>query len=77
VFDLNRKGGHLGFGLGPHYCVGAPLAKIEVQAALNALLDRFPNVHLDPERPLSFRYGARGFVQHGTEALPVLFNYTS
>jgi cytochrome P450 len=70
VFDLDRTAGHFGFGLGPHYCVGAPLARIEVQAALNALLDRFPRIRL--ERPLDFRYGARGFVQHGTEELPVL-----
>ncbi|MCE7006861.1 cytochrome P450 [Kibdelosporangium philippinense] len=73
VFDLDRQGGqHLGFGLGPHYCVGAPLARIEVRAALDALLDRFPRIRL--ERPLDFRYGARGFVQHGTEELPVLLN---
>ncbi|MEV4318785.1 cytochrome P450 [Actinocrispum sp. NPDC049592] len=70
TFDLDRRGsGHLGFGLGPHYCVGAPLARIETRAALKALFDRFPGVHLT--EPLSFRYGARGFVQHGTEALPV------
>ncbi|SMD24074.1 cytochrome P450 [Kibdelosporangium aridum] len=71
VFDLDRRGGqHLGFGLGPHYCVGAPLARIEVRAALDALLDRFPRIRL--ERPVEFSYGARGFVQHGTEELPVL-----
>lgn len=73
-FDLDRSAGHLGFGLGPHYCVGAPLAKIEVRAAVNALLDACPHLRLDPERELSFHYGARGFVQHGTEALPVLLS---
>jgi cytochrome P450 len=73
AFQLNRRGGaHLGFGLGPHYCAGAPLARIEVTAALNTLLDTYPDLRLDPEAPLSFRYGARGFVQHGTDALPVL-----
>lgn len=71
-FDLGRTTGNLGFGLGPHYCVGAPLAKIEARAALNAMLDRFPQLRLSPTEPLSFHYGARGFVQHGTEALPVL-----
>jgi cytochrome P450 len=71
-FDLGRTGGHLGFGLGAHYCVGAPLAKIEARAALTALLDAFPNLRLDPANPPSFHYGARGFVQHGTEALSVL-----
>jgi cytochrome P450 len=71
-FDLDRPGGHLGFGLGPHYCVGAPLARIEVRAALIALLATCPDVRLDPDSELSFSYGARGFVQHGTEALHVL-----
>ncbi|MEV4410792.1 cytochrome P450 [Catellatospora sp. NPDC049609] len=72
TFRLDRRGTHLGFGLGPHYCVGAPLARIEVTAALTALLDACPGLRLDPDTRLSFRYGARGFVQHGTEALPVL-----
>lgn len=72
LFDLNRHAAHLGFGLGPHYCVGAPLAKIEVCEALAALLEMFPNLRLDPIRSPTFRYGARGFVQHGTEALNVL-----
>lgn len=71
-FDLDRRGGHLGFGLGPHYCVGAPLARIEARAALTALLAACPDVRLDPDSPPSFYYGARGFVQHGTDALPVL-----
>ncbi|GHJ42957.1 hypothetical protein Cs7R123_02990 [Catellatospora sp. TT07R-123] len=72
TFRLDRRGTHLGFGLGPHYCVGAPLARIEVTAALTALLDTCPGLRLDPGAQLSFHYGARGFVQHGTEALPVL-----
>lgn len=72
VFDIDRRAAHLGFGLGPHYCAGAPLAKIEVTAAVTALLDAFPNLRLDPAHLLTFRYGARGFVQHGTEALHVL-----
>lgn len=71
-FDLDRGGGHLGFGLGPHYCVGAPLARIEARAALTALLAACPDIRLDPEAPPSFFYGARGFVQYGTESLPVL-----
>jgi cytochrome P450 len=72
TFDLDRGASHLGFGLGPHYCAGAPLARIEVRAAVEALLDTFPNLRLDPAHPPAFRYGARGFVQHGTDALTVL-----
>jgi cytochrome P450 len=71
-FDLDRGGGHLGFGLGPHYCVGAPLARIEARAALTALFAACPDIRLAPDSPPSFYYGARGFVQHGTETLTVL-----
>lgn len=72
TFDLGRRPAHLGFGLGPHYCAGAPLARIEVRAALAELLRRFPNLRLDPEHPPVFHYGARGFVQHGTDELHVV-----
>ncbi|WP_027345776.1 cytochrome P450 [Hamadaea tsunoensis] len=71
-FIMGRRGTHLGFGIGAHYCVGAPLARIEARAALSVLLDACPGLRLDPDRPLAFRYGARGFVQHGTDTLPVL-----
>jgi cytochrome P450 len=72
TFDLGRRPAHLGFGLGPHYCAGAPLARIEVRAALAELLRRFPNLRLDPEHPPAFHYGAREFVQHGTDELHVV-----
>ncbi|MCT2586616.1 cytochrome P450 [Actinophytocola gossypii] len=57
---------HLGFGAGIHYCVGAPLARVEVAAALSALTTRLPDLHLaaEPER--------RGeFVIRGFRTLPV------
>ncbi|SDJ27803.1 Cytochrome P450 [Actinokineospora alba] len=74
VFDVRRRPAQLGFGLGPHYCVGAPLARIEVRAAVDALLDGCPGLRLDPGQELTFRYGARGFVQHGTDAVPVVWS---
>jgi unspecific monooxygenase len=40
---------HLGFGAGPHYCLGAPLARLEVAAALGALCARLPRLELATE----------------------------
>ena len=64
--DPNR---HLAFGQGSHYCVGAPLARMEGQIAMNTLLRRFPNLRLTqaPER-LQWR---RGILLRGLESLPV------
>ncbi|MDV9189033.1 cytochrome P450 [Streptomyces sp. SR27] len=49
-FDIRRETrGHLAFGHGIHYCLGAPLARLEGRIALRTLLDRFPGLALDPE----------------------------
>ncbi|MCX6489272.1 MAG: cytochrome P450 [Mycobacterium sp.] len=40
---------HLAFGLGPHFCLGAPLARLEATVALSALTKRFPNARLAKE----------------------------
>ena len=37
---------HLGFGKGPHFCLGAPLARLEASVALSAVTARFPNAHM-------------------------------
>jgi len=37
---------HLGFGLGIHFCLGAPLARMEGSIALNALLKKYPDITL-------------------------------
>jgi cytochrome P450 len=57
---------HLTFGLGTHYCIGAPLARLEMQVAIHTLLKRFPNISFarEPE------YGA-GFVIRGLKSLVV------
>ncbi len=50
--DLDRHPNpHLSFSRGVHYCLGAPLARLEAQIALRALLDQLPSVRLDPDRP--------------------------
>jgi hypothetical protein len=46
-FNVSRKPGpHIAFGGGAHICIGAPLARIEAQAALSKLFQRFPNLRL-------------------------------
>ncbi|GCE23935.1 cytochrome P450 [Dictyobacter kobayashii] len=46
-FDITRKDNkHIAFGLGPHYCLGAPLARLEAQVILPMVLERFPAIHL-------------------------------
>lgn len=55
LFDAARDPNpHLGFGRGIHFCVGAPLARLEGRVAVNALLDRFPGLHVDPDQAPTF-----------------------
>ncbi|MFI6017873.1 cytochrome P450 [Streptomyces sp. NPDC051287] len=70
--DLGRDGaGHLALGHGIHYCIGAPLARLEAEIALTALLDRLPGLALDvPVDALRHRPSMR---TRGLLALPVRF----
>lgn len=49
IFKTRRK--HVAFGAGPHICIGQHLARVEMEVALNTLLDRLPNLRLNPEYP--------------------------
>jgi cytochrome P450 len=52
-FDIfrDRKHRHFAFASGPHVCIGQHLARIEMTRALNAILDRLPNLRLDTDMP--------------------------
>jgi cytochrome P450 len=52
VFDVHRKlSSTLVFGVGPHVCVGAALARLELDVALGTLIERFPSMRLVDEAP--------------------------
>jgi len=52
-FDLTRDPNpHLGFGHGAYYCMGAQLVRMETKIIFNLLLDRFPTLRIDPDRPV-------------------------
>ncbi|MEV0067715.1 cytochrome P450 [Amycolatopsis sp. NPDC050768] len=68
TFDADRPDNpHLAFGHGPHYCLGAPLARLELEIGFDTLLRRFPAMALagDPEWRSSFR-------SRGLASLPVI-----
>ncbi|MGW1467600.1 cytochrome P450 family protein [Streptomyces sp. NPDC002308] len=69
-FDITRDArGHVSFGHGIHYCLGAPLARVEARVAIGSLLARCPDLRLDtdPDR-LTWR---TGMLIRGPERLPV------
>ncbi|MFJ9076343.1 cytochrome P450 [Streptomyces sp. NPDC102278] len=69
-FDITRRNGrNLSFGHGAHYCVGAPLARLEAGIALERLFDRFPDLDLAvPDAELPYQ---RSFIGNSVQTLPV------
>jgi cytochrome P450 len=52
-YDIHRReGGHVAFATGPHLCIGARLGRYEARTAWRVLLERLPNLHLNPDRPI-------------------------
>jgi len=63
---------HLAFGTGPHQCLGMHLARLELRVGLNTILDRLPNLALDPSRAADAVI--EGYAFRGPRALPVTFD---
>ncbi|WP_245640211.1 cytochrome P450 family protein [Paenibacillus dakarensis] len=72
TFDITRKiNDHIAFGKGVHYCLGAPLARLEGEIAINDLLRMLPNIRLNTDpRHLEWR---TGMIIRGLKAFPVAF----
>jgi cytochrome P450 len=69
IFRENPKP-HISFGQGPHACIGTHLARMEMRVSLNLLLDRLPNLRLDPDGDDPH---IRGQIFRSPTSLPVLF----
>ncbi|MGW3244683.1 cytochrome P450 family protein [Streptomyces sp. NPDC001070] len=71
-FDIRRDTrGHVAFGHGLHYCLGAPLARLEGRIAVRALLERCPDLALDAD-PSALDW-LPGMLMRGVRRLPVRF----
>ncbi|MFI6147726.1 cytochrome P450 [Streptomyces sp. NPDC051109] len=70
AFDIRRAPqGHLAFGHGLHFCLGAPLARMEGRIAIRGLLERFPDLAEDPDEEAPTYIG--GSLIRGVTRLPV------
>jgi cytochrome P450 len=72
-FDIHRsrRYRHLGFGGGPHTCLGMQLARAQIREAVGALLDRLPGLRADPAAPLAV---IKGFQFRRPHELKVVFS---
>jgi cytochrome P450 len=69
TLDITRAPNpHLAFSSGPHYCLGAALARLEARAMLGAILRRYPDIALTGPPPVRFDH----FLVRGYQALPVV-----
>jgi cytochrome P450 len=71
-FDIHRQGpAHLSFAAGPHTCIGLNLARVEMRAMLDAVVDVLPNVRLDEQAPPP---AITGIAYRSPSALPVVWD---
>ncbi len=70
-FDIHRNPNpHIAFGHGVHFCLGAPLARLEAKIALSAVLSRLRRLARENDEPLP---PAEGFIVHGYKSMPLRF----
>ena len=71
VFDIHRTPNrHLAFGHGIHFCLGAPLARLESKIALDIMLDRLSNIQRNRDIPLE---PVSAFILYGVKHMPIAF----
>ncbi|WJE55050.1 cytochrome P450 [Bacillus cereus] len=72
VFDITRENNrHIAFGHGSHFCLGAPLARLEAKIAIATLLKRMPNIQIKGEREKIKWQG--NYLMRSLEELPLTF----
>ncbi|TCC34895.1 cytochrome P450 family protein [Kribbella sindirgiensis] len=72
--ELSRAGSkHVAFGFGIHYCLGAPLARLQGEIVFAAVLDRLPDLRLDADAG-TLRWRS-GLLRRGLEHLPIAFRH--
>ena len=72
AFDIDRPAqNHLAFGTGQHQCLGMHLARLELRVGLDLILERLPNLRLDPDQPPPV---IAGLAFRGPLSLPVRFD---
>ncbi|WP_345808056.1 cytochrome P450 [Bacillus pumilus] len=73
-FDITRKvNDHLAFGKGVHFCLGAPLARLEGEIAIRSLFKRLPDLRLDGHfDQIQWR---PGMIIRGAKKIPIVFNF--
>ncbi len=70
-FEMKRSPNrHLAFGHGIHFCLGAPLARLEAKIALGAMLERFPEMRRVPGAPLE---PLSSMILYGVKNFPITF----